>query len=141
MAAYITIGRQQHHLERSGRTFVFCLVFAVATLVSGCSKKQSAVPSELAAYVPAGTKVTETFDRKTDNGRNAMIQVLLPGPTEDYVTAFKTRARSDGFTEQVDQTTATGRVIAYRATGDRTLTLQITTAPSGSTAAVVLSSP
>jgi hypothetical protein len=84
-------------------------------------------------------------DRKTPAGRTASVTLSIPGSVDDFVSAFKAAARQQGYEEQLDRVDGSGatagRVIAYKASGDRTLTLQLTTEPTGHTAALVLATP
>jgi hypothetical protein len=143
MAGSITIGRHGYHLERLGR---FAGVPLRATLVclvlASCSGKSAPkVRADLAAYVPASAKVTASSDRTSATGRSASITETVIGSVTDYLAVFKAAARKQGFEEQVDQGDATNRVVAYRASGDRTLTLQLTAESTGSTAVIVLLTP
>jgi hypothetical protein len=141
MAGSLTIGQQHYYLKRSTRRRLTEFVVITSLMLAGCAAKHSPVPSDLTEFIPAGIKVSENFDRQTSAGRTAMIKVAIAGSVEDYVALFKTKARAAGYEEQVDRQSTAGRVIAYRASGDRTLTLEIATAPTGSTAAVVLANP
>lgn len=144
MAGATSIGQHHHHLERLGGWCSKVLVVAALSLiVTSCSPRASAsVAADLAAFVPANGKVTASSDRHSAAGRSAAASLTLGGSADEYVNAFKSAARAQGYEEQVDQTNATTRVVAYRAPGDKTITLTLTTnGTAASTAAIVLASP
>ena len=67
--------------------------------------------------------------------------MTLSGPVDEYVASFKKAARGQGYEEQVDQSDAAKRVIAYSAPGDKTLTLSVTGDGTVNTVAIVLLTP
>lgn len=144
MAASTSIGQQHHHLERLRLGWSKVLATIVgAVMVAACSHAASTVVTpDLSAFVPQNAKVTASSDRKSATGRTASANLTLDGSADDYVKAFKASARAQGYEEQVDQTSAAARVVAYRAAGDKTITLTLTTEGAEKpTAAIVLSSP
>jgi hypothetical protein len=147
MAGSLTIGRSGHYLERlRQRTTQVLRVAGVCLALVACSGSGARkTPADLAPYVPVSAKVVAAADRKTPTGRTASVTLSIPGSVDEFVSAFKTAARQQGYEEQLDRVdgngTAAGRVIAYKAAGDRTLTLQLTTEPAGHTAALVLATP
>ncbi len=143
MAGITSIGQHHHHLERLNRRCRQSVRVVLLTLaLAACSAStQTALPSDLAAYVPSGAKITSHADRKSASGRTANVVIVLTGAIDDYVATFKSAARAAGYEEQVDQLGASNRVIAYSAAGDKTLTLTITKDATEQSAAIVLANP
>lgn len=96
--------------------------------------------ADLLPYV-GSAKVTAASDKTTATGRTASVTLEISESADEYVTRFKAAARVQGYEERVDRKQPTGRVIAFATSGDRTLTLQLTTEKSGTLAALVLLVP
>ena len=139
----LSIGRRIAILEVSGRITSYllmaCLSLVLSMVPAACAStaKSSSIPADLKAFLPASAVVASSFDRQTTQGRNASVTVTVVEAADTYVSAFKANAKQLGYIEQIDQTSAGLRVIAYRGDGDKAITMNLT----DKTAVLVLLSP